>query len=78
MYNWQHNQYAEQQCRDYLKQFITFELKQPEIFRKKYHKLLLCQAHNEAGFNGGFLQNMTQYFDGIILLDNKSTDTHGS
>lgn len=74
VHDWQHNQYAEQQCRDYLQQFAAFEIKSPDVFQKKYKKLLLCQAHNEAAFMEEFLRDMTPHFDGIILLDDESND----
>lgn len=74
VYNWQNNSYAEELCRKYLDGFVQYEIKDSSIFQKKYKKLILCQAYNESGFMTGFLEDMAKYFDGIILLDDGSTD----
>ncbi len=74
IYNWQNNQYSKELCLQYLSQFIRYELKDKTVFKQQYKKLLLCQAYNEETFMEGFLQNMAKYFDGIILLDDESTD----
>ncbi len=58
-----------------MKQFKRYQLKDKTIFKRKYKKILLCQAHNEENFIVGFLEDMSKYFDGIILLDDESTDS---
>ncbi len=73
-YDWQNNLYAEELCRKYLEGFMEHEIKDSGVFHKKYKKLLLCQAYNETEFMPGFLEDMAKYFDGIILLDDESTD----
>jgi len=74
IYNWQNNNYSEELCRKYLDGFVKYEIKDSNIFQKKYKKLILCQAYNESEFMPGFLDDMAKYFDGIILLDDGSTD----
>ncbi len=75
IYNWEDNIYNKELCLKYVKQFKRYQLKDKMIFKQKYKKLLLCQAHNEENFIAGFLQDMSKYFDGIILLDDESTDS---
>ena len=74
IYDWQDNQYAKDLCYTYLQQFIGFEIRHPAAFRKRHKKIVLCQAYNEEKLIEGFLTNMASYFDGIILLDDESTD----
>ncbi len=74
IYNWKNNRYAEELCINYFNDFLQHEIKDSSIFQKKYKKLILCQAYNESEFMSGFLENMDKYFDGIILLDDESTD----
>lgn len=73
-YNWQNKLNAEELCHTYLSNFIRFKIRDNQIFQTSYKKLILCQAHNETGLLKGFLENMATYFDGIILLDDGSTD----
>ena len=74
VYDWQNNQHAEELCCNYLKDFELYEIKDSPVFKKQYKKLILCQAYNETEFMEGFLEDMAKYFDGIILLDDGSTD----
>ena len=74
VYDWQNNQYAEELCKNYLKDFLQYEIKDSSVFKTKYKKVILCQAYNENEFMPGFLEDMANYFDGIILLDDDSTD----
>lgn len=74
VYDWQNNIYAEELCRKYLEGFMEHKIKDSAVFHKKHKKLLLCQAYNETEFMPGFLKDMAKYFDGIILLDDESTD----
>ncbi len=74
VYSWENNIYNKELCLKYLNRFKRYDLKSKTIFTKKYKKLLLCQAHNEEKFMTGFLDDMAKYFDGIILLDDESTD----
>ena len=74
VYDWQNNQHAEELCCNYLKDFKLYEIKDSSVFKEQYKKLILCQAYNETEFMEGFLEDMARYFDGIILLDDGSTD----
>ena len=74
LYDWQDNQYAKELCQKYLDGFVEYEIKDRSVFRKRYKKLILCQAYNETEFIEGFLKDMAKYFDGIIMLDDGSSD----
>jgi glycosyltransferase involved in cell wall biosynthesis len=74
IYDWENNIYAEELCRKYLDGFVKYEIRDSRIFQNKYQKLILCQAWNESEYMTGFLEDMAKYFDGIILLDDGSTD----
>jgi glycosyltransferase involved in cell wall biosynthesis len=74
IYNWQHNQYAKIMAEEYLNRFVTYKINNPKVFTQKYQKILLAQSYNEQDLIVEFLENMALYFDGIILLDDGSTD----
>ena len=73
-YNYQNNVYAEELCIKYLKGFVRYQISDVSIFKTKYKKLILAQSYNELEFLDEFLDDMSKYFDGIILLDDGSTD----
>jgi hypothetical protein len=73
-YDWQNNFFAEKLCRKYMSGFIDYKIKSPDIFTQNYQKIILCQSYNEIEFIDGFLKDMANYFDGIILLDDESSD----
>jgi len=74
VYDWQNNLFSDELCISYLSSFIKYEIKDSSIFKKQYKKVILCQAYNESEFMTGFLEDMAKYFDGIILLDDGSSD----
>lgn len=73
IYDWQNNQYAKELTLSYLSKFERFWVKD-DAFDNRYDKILLCQAYNEIDLIEGFLHDMAKYFDGIILLDDGSSD----
>lgn len=73
-YDYQKNNFAETLCRNYLKNFVAYQMKGSGIFLNKYEKIVLCQSYNEMVLLAEFFENISQYFDGIILLDDGSTD----
>ncbi len=74
VYDWKYNIYAENIAVKFLNQFDTYKISGENIFSKKYKKILLTQSFNEQDMIQDFLENMSLYFDGIILLDDGSTD----
>lgn len=73
-YDYQNNPFAEDLCRNYLKDFVKFQIKNDSVFSNRYQKIILCQSYNESELLQGFFDNVSQYFDGIIMLDDGSTD----
>lgn len=73
-YDWKNKRNAEKLCRNYLSDFLQFKINRKHIFKEKYERIVLCQSHNETEMLSGFLENMANYFDGIVLLDDESTD----
>lgn len=73
IYDWQHNQYAEKLLITYLQEFKRACLNDHTV-SQSYKTLLLVQSYNEKERISGFLKLVEPYFDGIILLDDNSTD----
>lgn len=73
IYHWQNNKYKTKQFYSYLEGFEQFHIKD-DALQNKYKKILLCQSYNESNMIVDFLNNMALYFDGIILLDDGSSD----
>lgn len=73
LYNWQSNEHKKQSFFRYIEDFEQYHIKD-DAFHNKYKKIILCQSYNESDLIVGFLDNMAQYFDGIILLDDGSSD----
>lgn len=74
IYSWDNNPYSYDQCLQFINRFNKYSLCTQKENQRKYKKLLLCQAYNEERFIEGFLKDMEQHFDGIILLDDGSSD----
>lgn len=75
LYDWKNNFFAEELCINYLNKFDFYTIHNHNIFKKSYKKLVFCQVYNGEEFIMEFLNNMAIYFDGIILLDDGSTDS---
>lgn len=73
IYNWQCNQYAEEQLINYLQSFKQYTLKENSLL-KSYKSLLLVQSYNESKSIVEFLHLAAPHFDGIIILDDDSSD----
>ncbi|MDE5820921.1 MAG: glycosyl transferase family A [Paramuribaculum sp.] len=57
----------------YLHQFLDWNINE-KIINKEFKTILLVQTFNEAHRITYFIKNAEQIFDGIILLDDSSTD----
>mgnify|MGYP000863687722 CR=1 FL=1 len=75
VFYWEHRSDAEKNCMKYLKQLNSSYIRDNKIFKEKYSKLIICHSYNETDMLKGFLENMSLYFDGVILLDDGSTDS---
>lgn len=74
IYDWRHNCYARQLIEKYLQQFATYHIPDNDVFRKEYNRILIVQSRNNSRQLDNFFQNMVPLFDGIILIDDGSTD----
>ena len=73
-YSWEMQEPRFRQLTKYLLSFPKYWIRDELITREKYQRLLLCQAHDEEELICEFLEHMSNYFDGVILLDDGSTD----
>jgi hypothetical protein len=62
------------QCEDYLHAFKEYWIRDDRIFQKKYIIVALIQVRNELQYLPEVLLHLDHYCDGIILLDDGSTD----
>lgn len=74
VYDWKNNRYAGELAEKYLRRFEDYRIQSPDVFSRKYNRIILTQSFNEQEYIIRFLENMGLYFDGIILLDDGSTD----
>ncbi|SEG22785.1 glycosyltransferase family 2 protein, partial [Parabacteroides chinchillae] len=73
-YDWKEHPYAKQQCRDYLSTLRQFDILSDDIFEKSYPLIALIPTYNESERITDCLRSVEKYCDGIILLDDESTD----
>jgi len=64
----------ETQCRTYLEKFENYEMSDPVRFRGRHEIIALVQAYNEAENIKSLLYHLENICDGVILLDDGSTD----
>jgi hypothetical protein len=74
VYDWQCNACAKELAEKYTQGFEKQHIPDVHVFSKRYRHIILAQSYNESALILGFLANMSLYFDGIILLDDGSTD----
>jgi len=58
----------------YLNEFEAYELFDSQFYDKEFRKIVLVQSYNEANNVIDFFNNMSLFFDGIIMLDDESID----
>ena len=74
IYDWQDNKFAEKQLYDYIgENFIKCAIKE-NYSQTVYPVLLLVQSYNESKRITRFMEEVSAKIDGIILLDDASTD----
>lgn len=74
IYDWQNNNFAEIQLKDYLSQFKCSCLKEGAT-KATYRRIVLLPTYNEKHRIESYLKKNTRYFDAVILLDDESVDT---
>lgn len=72
-YNWMNKKSDDSIFRQFLQQFIQFDLTISDI-NQKFKKILLVQSYNEVENIDTFLNEAPKHFEAIILLDDESTD----
>jgi hypothetical protein len=73
-YSWAEGSFGYQRCSEYLKQFRQSEIKSKDCFSRHYRVIVLLQTYNEMRNMPDILRHLETYSDGIILLDDQSTD----
>lgn len=61
-------------CVNYLKTIGSFDLLSDDIFEKKYNLIVLIPVYNGSLFIEKCIKNILPHCDGIIILDDESTD----
>lgn len=74
IYDYRHNIYANELCEKYLQSFKNYIIYLPGIATKKLKIVALIQTHNEKEQVPHILLHLDKLCDGIILLDDDSTD----
>lgn len=74
VYDWQDHPFAKGQCMEYLSTFKQFEVISDRMFEKSYPLIALIPTYNESENIAECLSSAEKYCDGIILLDDDSTD----
>lgn len=72
-YNWRHNTYSEQLLKMYLEVFVKYDYKNKSC-NVRCKRILLVQVYNGEKWLNNFIANVEPYFDGIIFLDDGSSD----
>ncbi|MFA7107308.1 MAG: glycosyltransferase, partial [Candidatus Izemoplasmatales bacterium] len=73
-YQWQTDRFKLSTCRTYLKQFLCHSELNEEVLKQKRKILMLVPVYNEAKSLPGFINHMSYFCDGMIFLDDNSTD----
>lgn len=74
VYDWKKHPFAERQCWNYLSVLKQFDITSDEVFKKSYPLIALIPTYNESERITDCLRSVEKYCDGIILLDDDSTD----
>jgi len=75
IYDYENNQYAYELCEDYLSSnFLKYKIRENNNFYESYKIIALIQAFNEAELINESLEHIEKYCDGIILIDDESSD----
>lgn len=74
IFDWKHDPLAERRLREYLKTGFPKNCVKKGYAENRYPLLLLVQSYNERERIMHFLKKASPLFDGIILLDDGSTD----
>jgi glycosyltransferase involved in cell wall biosynthesis len=73
-YSWKSRPNKKEQCKCYLRAYKKYWIKNESVFDHEFKIIALIQVKNEIGHLPYVLQHLDKYCDGIILLDDSSTD----
>ena len=73
-FDWKKNPWAAQQCREYLSELKDYRIPDDYAFDRRYKLIALIPAYNEASRIEECIQSVEKHCDGIILLDDDSSD----
>ena len=75
VFDWRSNPYAARQCREYLSTFIDYQIPDDTEYDRQYRLIALIPVYNEAERISECLRSVEKHCDGIILLDDNSSDS---
>lgn len=73
-YEWKHRKSKQKQCENYLSNYTRSWIRGDTIFNQCFKIIALIQTKNEIRHITEVLEHLDNYCDGIILLDDNSTD----
>jgi len=73
-YHWQRDRFKLSTCSTYLKQFLCHSVLDEKTLTQRRKILLLAPVYNEAKLLPDFINHMSPFCDGMIFLDDGSTD----
>lgn len=68
------NDLSLERCNYYIKQFLQYQVFNETVFQRQFGVIALIQTYNERKNIPEVLDHLSKYCDGIILLDDESTD----
>jgi len=74
LFDWRNNPFAAEQCQSYLKELIDFQIPNSNVFNITYKLIALIPTYNESEWIDDCLRSVEKHCDGIIVLDDESTD----
>ena len=74
IYDWENKPFAEEQCKDYLAGLVDYHISDSDIFNRNYQLIALIPAYQESELIADCLRSVEKHCDGIIVLDDESTD----
>jgi GT2 family glycosyltransferase len=74
LFDWRNNPYAAEQCQTYLQGLAAYLVPNSEAFNHTYKLIALIPVYNESERIEDCLRSVEKHCDGIIVLDDESTD----
>jgi len=74
VHDWRNNPFAGAQCKDYLSGLADYHIADSNIFNQNYQLIALIPTYHESDRIVDCLRSVEKHCDGIIVLDDESTD----